>query len=50
MASTPKADNAAIRKSGVDFTPLLEGYVQFGKLGDVHKHNAQEECRLRNVD
>ena len=49
MASEPKADNATIRKSGVDFAPLLEGHVQFGKLGTVHKKNAQEELRLRNV-
>ena len=47
--STPKDDNATIRKTGVDFAPLLEGCMQFGKLGTAHKSHAQNELRLRNV-
>lgn len=27
LVSVPKDDNAAIRKSGVDFAPLLEGCI-----------------------
>ena len=49
IVSEPRADNATTRKSSADFAPLLEGFMQFGKLGVVHKKNAQEELRLRNV-
>ena len=41
IASESNADNTTIRKSCVDFTPLLEGHVQFGKLGTVYKKNIQ---------
>ena len=48
MAAAPKPDNAHVQKHGVDFSPLLEGHAQFGKLGVIHKNYAQEELQLRN--
>ena len=48
MATSPKPDNAHVTKHGVYFSPLLEGCIQFGKLGVINKNHAQEELELRN--
>ena len=37
VSTTPKPDNAYVKNHGVNFFPLLEGCVQFGKLGGIHK-------------
>ena len=38
-----------VRKTGVDFAPLLEGNIQFGKMGATHENLATNELRPRNV-
>ena len=45
----PKADDAIILKTGVDFTPLLEGSIQFGEAETAHENLETNELRLRNV-
>ena len=40
MAAAPKPDNSHVKNHGVDFSPLLEGHIQFGKIEVIHKNYA----------
>ena len=48
MVVVPKPDNVDAKNHSIDFYPLLEGHVQFGKLGVIHKNHTQEELKLIN--
>ena len=49
LAAASKPENTNIKKQGFYFSPLLEGCMQLGKIGTIHKHHAQKELQLRNV-